>query len=82
MNIEEVNLSESIRKFGKDIGHVHFADSNRKPMGFGHTEMAPIAEALKEIGYAGYVSAEAFPFPNPDAAAEQTIRAFREYFRN
>ncbi|MBC6368725.1 sugar phosphate isomerase/epimerase family protein [Algoriphagus sp. AK58] len=82
MNIEEDNLSESIRKFGKDIGHVHFADSNRKPMGFGHTEMAPIAEALKEIGYAGYVSAEAFPFPNPDAAAEQTIKAFREYFRN
>lgn len=81
MNIEEDNLAESIRKNRNHIGHVHFADSNRKPMGFGHTEMLPIAEALEEIGYTGYVSAEAFPFPNPDAAAEQTIKAFRKYFR-
>lgn len=81
MNIEEDNLAEYIRKFGNHIGHVHFADSNRKPMGFGHTAMAPIAEALKEIGYSGYVSAEAFPFPNPDAAAKQTIEAFQRFFR-
>lgn len=80
MNIEEENLSQTIRDFGKYIGHVHFADSNRRPMGMGHTDMAPIAEALKEIGYSGYVSAEAFPYPNPDAAAEQTIKAFREFF--
>ncbi|MFV8226996.1 TIM barrel protein, partial [Christiangramia aquimixticola] len=49
MNIEEDNLTESIRKSGNHIGHVHFADSNRKPMGFGHTAMGPITEALKEI---------------------------------
>jgi len=36
---------------------------------------------LKEIGYAGYVSAEAFPWPDPDAAAAQTINAFRNFFR-
>lgn len=82
MNIEEDNLALSIRDFGQHIGHVHFADSNRKPMGFGHTNMGPIAEALKEISYSGYVSAEAFPFPDPDAAAKQTIKSFREYFRN
>ncbi|OOG73050.1 sugar phosphate isomerase/epimerase family protein [Algoriphagus sp. A40] len=81
MNIEEADLPESIRTFGKYIGHVHFADSNRKPMGLGHTDMQQIADALKEIGYAGYVSAEAFPFPNPDSAAERTIQAFRKYFR-
>jgi sugar phosphate isomerase/epimerase len=82
MNIEEDNLAQSIREFEKYIGHVHFADSNRKPMGFGHTDMKPIAEALIEIGYSGYVSAEAFPIPNPDLAAEQTIREFRKFFRN
>lgn len=81
MNIEEDNLAQSIWEFGKHIGHVHFADSNRKPMGFGHTDMAPIAAALKEIGYSGFVSAEAFPFPNPDAAADQTIKEFQKYFR-
>ncbi len=81
MNIEEDDLAKSIRKIGSHIGHVHFADSNRRPMGFGHTEIAPIAGALKEIGYSGYVSAEAFPYPDPDAAAEQTIQEFRKWFR-
>lgn len=81
MNIEEDNLTNAIRDYGKYIGHVHFADSNRKPIGLGHTDMRPIAAALKEIGYAGFVSAEAFPLPSPDAAAEQTIREFRRHFR-
>jgi len=81
MNIEEDSLPQIILESGNYIGHVHFADSNRKPMGFGHTNMQPIATALKEIGYAGYVSAEAFPWPDPDAAAEQTIKAFRKFFR-
>ena len=81
MNIEEDSLPQIILESGKYIGHVHFADSNRKPMGFGHTNMQPIATALKEISYSGYVSAEAFPWPNPDAAAEQTIKAFQNFFR-
>jgi sugar phosphate isomerase/epimerase len=81
MNIEEDNLAQAILDYGKYIGHVHFADSNRKPMGLGHTDMKPIAAALKEIGYEGYVSAEAFPLPTPDEAAEQTIREFRKWFK-
>ena len=81
MNIEEGNLEESILNWGKNIGHVHFADSNRRPMGFGHTSMKEIAEALKTVGYRGFASAEAFPYPSPDEAAEQTIREFRKWFR-
>ncbi|MDR7128184.1 sugar phosphate isomerase/epimerase [Algoriphagus sp. 4150] len=81
MNIEEGNPEESILNWGKNIGHVHFADSNRRPMGFGHTSMKPIAEALNTIGYSDYASAEAFPYPDPDAAAEQTIAEFRKWFR-
>jgi hypothetical protein len=42
--------------------------------------MNDIALALIETGYEGYASAEVFPWPDPDAAAEQTIRAFRECF--
>lgn len=80
MNIEEIDMAESIYKFGSYIGHVHFADSNRRPMGFGHTEMAGIASALKEIEFSGFVSAEAFPFPDPDGAAKQTIHSFKKYF--
>lgn len=80
MNIEEASLGESIRAAGKHIGHVHFADSNRRPVGFGHTQMTDVAEALHDIGYTGYISAEAFPYPNPDQAAQQTIQSFKTYF--
>lgn len=82
MNIEESSLPQSIRNYGSTIGHVHFADSNRRPVGFGHTAMADIAAALYEINYNGYLSAEAFPWPNPDEAAQQTMQAFREFFKN
>jgi sugar phosphate isomerase/epimerase len=80
MNIEEADPAASIQKNRQHIGHVHFADSNRKPVGFGHTAMQPIANALMEYGYDGYVSAEAFPWPDPDRAAAQTIRSFKQFF--
>ncbi|GEO06200.1 sugar phosphate isomerase [Adhaeribacter aerolatus] len=82
MNIEEASLPESIRAYGTSIGHVHFADSNRRPVGLGHTNITDIAAALREINYQGYVSAEAFPWPNPDEAAKQTIESFKQYFNN
>ncbi len=80
MNIEEAVIAESIRAVGSMIGHVHFADSNRQAIGFGHTDMTPIAEALREIGYSGYVSAEVLPLPDSETAADRTIRSFREFF--
>ena len=80
MNIEEADIAATIRAHADSIGHIHFADSNRRSIGFGHTEMGEIAKAIIEIGYEGCISAEAFPWPDPDAAAEQTIKAFRECF--
>jgi len=81
MNIEEADIAKSILENGKHIGHIHFADSNRKPIGMGHTEMESIAEAIKSISYKGFISAEAFPYPDPDAAAIQTYHSFQKYFR-
>ena len=78
MNIEENDLAHAILEAGKHIGHVHFADSNRQAMGFGHTDPAPIAAALNQIGYTGYLSAEIFPFPDPDSSAAQEIKAIKE----
>lgn len=81
MNIEEADSAASIQKNSQHIGHVHFADSNRKPIGFGHTQMESIANALSVSGYDGYVSAEAFPWPDPDRAAAQTIRSYKQFFK-
>ena len=80
MNIEEASLADAIRENARHIGHLHFADSNRRPVGMGHTDMTDVARALTDIGYMGYASAEAFPWPDPDAAAEQTMRAFQACF--
>jgi sugar phosphate isomerase/epimerase len=80
MNIEEADVPAAIRTGKGHIGHVHFVDSNRHSAGSGHTDFVPIAAALRDIGFEGYASAEAFPLPSPDEAAKRTIEAFRKYF--
>ncbi|MCH8828631.1 MAG: sugar phosphate isomerase/epimerase [Planctomycetes bacterium] len=80
MNIEESNVAAAVLAGRGHIGHVHFVDSNRQAAGRGHTDFAPIAAALREIGYDGYASAEALPIPNSEEAARQTIASYREHF--
>jgi sugar phosphate isomerase/epimerase len=77
MNIEEVDIANGLRAGGAAIGHIHFVDSNRRPVGCGHIDYRPIVQALHEIHYAGYLSAEALPWPDSRAAAAATIRGYR-----
>lgn len=79
MNIEEADLAAAIRAAGSHVGHVHFADSNRRAAGMGHTDFGPVVAALHDIRYTGYLSAEVLPLPDPVAAARQTIESFRKY---
>ena len=79
MNIEENDLPAAIRAAGRHIGHVHYADSNRQAMGFGHTHAGPIIAALREVGYSGFLSAEILPLPDPETAARQTISSIRSF---
>ena len=80
MNIEEPSIGGSIRMAGDMIGHVHLSDSNRCAAGLGHLDYAGISEALRSIGYNGFVSMEAFPTPDPDTAAKQAITTYRRFF--
>lgn len=77
MNLEEADLAAAVREAGHCVGHVHFADSNRRAVGFGHTDVGPIVRALRDIGYDGYLSAEIVPLPDSETAAAQTIAAYR-----
>jgi sugar phosphate isomerase/epimerase len=79
MNIEERSISESICKARDKIGHVHFVDSNRRPAGMGHIDFTPIADALKQIRFNGYASAEAISYPDPDTAAAATMKAYKRF---
>lgn len=80
MNIEEADVASAIRSAGSAIGHVHFADSNRRAAGMGHTDFRQIADALAAVNYAGYASTEIFPLPDSEAAAKQTMDSFRKFF--
>jgi len=62
---------------GGSLGHLHFADSNRWAIGFGHTPIDEVMAALREIDYAGYLSAEVLPLPDSGAAARRTLESFR-----
>ena len=78
MNIEEPDIAAALREAGPLVGHVHFADSNRRAIGLGHTDTRPIVAALRDIGYEGCLSAEIIPLPDSDTAAKQTIGSFRK----
>jgi len=80
MNIEEPSIPQALLKAGKRLGHVHWADSNRHAMGFGHIETAPVVKTLRSLGYSGFVSAEVLPLPSPEDAARQTLKSFRRCF--
>ena len=77
LNIEEADAAAALREAGPLVGHVHFADSNRRAIGLGHTAIEPIIAALRDIEYAGYLSAEILPLPDAATAARQTMESFR-----
>ena len=74
MNIEEVSIGAAIRATGARLGHFHIVDSNRRAAGMGHVDFAEVAEALRDIHYEGWLSAEILPLPDDRAAAEQARR--------
>lgn len=86
MNIEEASPAATLRDVGSLagnlIGHVHWADSNRRAMGLGHTDARAAHDALQATGYAGYLAAEVFPQPTAAEAARQTIASIKELDNN
>ncbi|MEI2406298.1 sugar phosphate isomerase/epimerase family protein [Niallia taxi] len=66
MNIEEVDIADTIRMVGDKLYHLHIADSNRAAPGRGHIDFEPIAQALHDINYSGYLTMELLPpFADP-----------------
>ena len=78
MNIEEVDISASLREAASVLGHVHLADSNRWAPGFGHTDLAAVLRTLRQVGYAGFLSLEVLPRPTALEAAAQGRKFFEE----
>jgi sugar phosphate isomerase/epimerase len=79
---EDRTPAEIIREFAPLVEHFHANDANRRGPGFGDTDYAPIAAALKEAGYGRYVSVEVFDYsPDPETIARESLRHLKEVFQ-
>ena len=59
-------MPQIIHKCAPYLKHVHANDENLGGPGSGDTDFRPVAQALKDVGYDGYVSVEVFDFsPGP-----------------
>lgn len=78
---EAQSPAEIIREFAPLVEHFHANDANRRGPGFGDTDFVPIAAALKDVGYAHYVSVEVFDYtPDPETIARESLRHLKEVF--
>jgi sugar phosphate isomerase/epimerase len=71
-------IPQVIRETWPNFAHFHANDQNLKGPGFGEVDYKPIAAALKEVGYQGYVSVEVFSF---DEGAEAIATRSLEYLK-
>lgn len=77
MNIEDASLAGELERHADRIAYVHFADSNRRAPGRGHTDFPAVFSALRRMHYSGWIGVEILPLPDPDAAARQAIDYLR-----
>ncbi len=71
MNIEDASFRQVFECGREYITYVHVADSNRLAPGWGHLPFDEVFQILRDVGYAGYLTAEILPKPDPDSAARQ-----------
>lgn len=77
MNIEEIDIAQTLRENIQYLGYVHLVDSNRLMPGKGHTPIPEILDALSDGGYTGYLSFECLPVPNSETVASEAIEYTR-----
>jgi sugar phosphate isomerase/epimerase len=79
MSTEDRPTPEVIRSHHQHMYHFHANDPNRRGPGFGSTDFVPIFQALKDVGYKGWVSVEVFDYsPDPETIARESLRYMRE----
>jgi D-psicose/D-tagatose/L-ribulose 3-epimerase len=72
-NIEEKNIREAIKSCADVLCHVHISENDRSTPGKGNIRWAENFDALKEVGYDGWLMIEAFGLALPEIAAATKI---------
>ena len=78
---ESKPIPHIIRESWPHFAYFHANDRNLKGPGFGDVDFRPIAAALQDVGYGGYVSVEVFNFDEgPETIATKSLQYLREVF--
>jgi D-psicose/D-tagatose/L-ribulose 3-epimerase len=72
-NIEETNIADGYRRVTRHLKHVHTCENDRGTPGTGHVEWVPVFEAIREIGFDGWLTIESFGSNIPEIATAAAI---------
>ncbi len=82
MSSEGRPIPSIIREAWPYFAYFHANDPNMKGPGFGPMDFKPIAAALREVGYQGYVSVEVFKFDEgAEAIASKSLAYLKACFQ-
>jgi D-psicose/D-tagatose/L-ribulose 3-epimerase len=81
-NIEEKDPIAALRAIhaSGNLSHIHISENDRGTPGRGHAKICEAIAVLKELGYAGWLTIEAFGRALPELAA--ATRDWRDFFAN
>ncbi len=81
MSAEDKGIPQIIQESRGHFAHFHANDKNLKGPGFGEIDFVPIAQALRESAYDGWVSVEVFDFSEgPERIAQESLNYLRRTF--
>lgn len=81
MSSESKPIPQIIEENKDHTIHFHANDPNLRGPGFGEVDFVPIAKALSDTGYDGFVSVEVFDYtPDAETIATESIRYLKETF--
>jgi D-psicose/D-tagatose/L-ribulose 3-epimerase len=72
-NIEEKNIPDAIRTAAPYTVHVHISENDRSTPGQGNVRWQETFDTLKEVGYDGWMTVEAFGLALPEISAATKI---------
>ncbi len=81
-NIEEKDPIAALRTIhaSGNLSHIHISENDRGTPGRGHAKIAEAIAVLREVGYDGWLTIEAFGRALPELAA--ATRVWRDFFAN